>query len=327
LIDLSKSPLYTAIGPTWYRGTATCSALVEGDVLAGAFARIDASRVVMGHTSTITRQVQQRMGGRTVEIDTGMLKEEYNGSGNALIIEGDKLTVANQDGRSDLSPVEHPILVGHESIPLDDDGLATVLSQGNLVELKIEGESRRFVEVTSGDLTVFAHFRESQDDHFAPELAAYRLDRMLGLGMVPVTTRREVDGKSGTLQLVPATSVTDAELSAMNTSVGAPCSLDKQAAAMRVFDALIDNSARTPSTMLYDPEDLLLILVDHGGAFATVGPGHVAHAEVTAGKQWRTALRGLDDDALRAELGDVLDEQQLAELKQRRDALLDNSDD
>jgi hypothetical protein len=331
LIDLSKSPLHTSIGPTWYRGTAMCSALVEGDVLAGAFAKIDASRVVMGHTSTITRQVQQRMDGRTVEIDTGMLKEEYNGSGNALIIEGDKLTVANQDGRSGLSAVEHPMRVGHESIPLDDDGLAIVLSQGNLVELNVEGESRRFVEVTSGDLTVFAHFRESQDESqdnsFAPELAAYRLDRMLGLGMVPVTTRREVDGQPGTLQLVPANSVTDAELAAMKTSVRAPCSLDKQAAAMRVFDALIDNSARTPSAMLYDPEDLLLILVDHGAAFATVGPGHIAHAEITAGKQWRTALRGLDDDALRAELGDVLDEQQLADLKQRRDALMSNLDD
>ena len=77
--------------------------------------------------------------------------------------------------------------------------------------------------------------------------------------------------------------------------------------------------------MLYDPQEFLLILVDHGAAFATVGPGHIAHAEITAGKQWRAALRGLNDDALRAELGDVLDEQQLVELKQRRDALLNNS--
>jgi hypothetical protein len=55
-LDLTRSPLHTAIGPTWYRGTALCSALVEGDVLAGAFAQLDASRVVMGHTSTVTRQ-------------------------------------------------------------------------------------------------------------------------------------------------------------------------------------------------------------------------------------------------------------------------------
>lgn len=327
VIDFSKSPLHTPIGPTWYRGTATCSALIEGDVLAGAFARIGASRVVMGHTSTITRQVQQRANGRTVEIDTGMLKAAYEGSGNALIIEGDRLTVANQDGRSDLSPIAHPIRVGHESIPLGDDELAIVLSQGKLADLQNEGEPRRLVVVTSGEVAVFAQFRESQDDRFAPELAAYRLDRMLGLGMVPVVTRREINGQPGTLQLVPANSVNDAELVAIKARIGAPCSLDKQSAAMRVFDALIGNPARTPSTMLYDPEELELILVGHDAAFGTAWPGHSAHAELTVGKDWQIALRELDGAALRDALGDVLDGQQLAELEQRRDALLNNSND
>jgi hypothetical protein len=327
VIDLSKSPLHTPIGPTWYRGTATCSALVEGDVLASAFAKIDASRVAMGHTSTITRQVQQRANGRTVEIDTGMLKESYQGSGNALIIEGERLTVANQDGRVDLSPVAHPIRVGHESIPLGDDELATVLSQGNLVELQNEVEPRRLVVVTSGEVAVFAQFRESQNDHFAPELAAYRLDRMLGLGMVPVAARREINGQPGILQLVPPSSVTDAELVGRKARIGAPCSLEKQAAAMHIFDVLIGNSARTPSTMLYDPEDMLLILIGHEEAFGTTWPGHSAHAEFRVGKDWQMALRQLDGDALGEVLGDVLDGQQLAELEQRRDALVNHSND
>jgi hypothetical protein len=326
-IDLSKSPLHTPIGPTWYRGTATCSALVEGDVLASAFAKIDASRVVMGHTSTITRQVQQRANGRTVEIDTGMLKESYQGSGNALIIEGDRLSVANQDGRSDLSPVAHPIRVGHESIPLGDDELAIILSQGNLVELPNGGEPRHLVVVTSDEVAVFARFSESQDDRFAPEIAAYRLDRMLGLGMVPVAIRREINGQPGTLQLAKANGMTEVVRVGIRAGIGAPCSLDKQAAAMRVFDALIGNSARTPSTMLYDSEEMLLSLVGHDAAFGTAWPGHSAHAELTVGKDWQIALRELDGGALRDALGDVLDGQQLAELEQRRDALLNNSHD
>lgn len=181
--------------------------------------------------------------------------------------------------------------------------------------------------VTSGEVAVFAQFRESQDDRFAPELAAYRLDRMLGLGMVPVVTRREINGQPGTLQLVPANSVNDAELVAIKARIGAPCSLDKQSAAMRVFDALIGNPARTPSTMLYDPEELELILVGHDAAFGTAWPGHSAHAELTVGKDWQIALRELDGAALRDALGDVLDGQQLAELEQRRDALLNNSND
>ncbi len=329
VIDLSKSPLHSPIGPTWYRGTAVCNALVEGDVLASAFARIDASRVVMGHSSTVTRQVQQRGGGTTVEIDTGMLKAVYNGSGNALVIEGDRLTVVNQDGGTGMSPIEHPIRVGHPSIPVDDDEIARILSGGDLIEPAIEGETRRLLEVTSNELTVTAHFRENQDDRFAPELAAYKLDRMLGLGMVPVTIHRDVDGQSGTLQLVPMNAVSDAEIAGIKGTIAASCSFDKQAAAMQVFDALIDNSSRAPSTMLYDPDDVLLILINHGEAFdAGIAVfGHSPYTGLTVGKQWQTALRELDDNALQAELGGVLDERRLAGLMQRRDALLSNSND
>lgn len=327
VLDLTRSPLHSAIGPTWYRGTALCSALVEGDVLAGAFARLDASRVVMGHTSTVTRQVQQRANGRTVEIDTGMLAERYYGSGNALIIEGDRLTVVNEDGRTGLSPVDHPILVGHESIPVDGDALAEFLATGDVVELETEEETRRLVEVRSNGLSVVAQFRESPDNGVVPEIAAYRLDRTLGLGMVPVTARRELDGQSGTLQLFPANAVSDAELVGIKDQLDAPCALDKQAAAMRVFDALIDNSSRTPSTMLYSPDEVLLMLVDHGTAFGAGVPwaGHSPYAGLTIGDEWRSALGKLDDATIRADLGDVLDEEQLDGLMQRRDALLNNS--
>jgi len=116
ILELSQSPLYGSAGPTWYRGTATCNKLVEGDQLNIALSKVGAERVVMGHTSTITRQVQQRMNGRIVEIDTGMLKSSYEGSGNALIIESGELSVVNEDGRTGLLPIAHPMRVGHESI-------------------------------------------------------------------------------------------------------------------------------------------------------------------------------------------------------------------
>jgi hypothetical protein len=317
LIDLSRSPLHSSIGPTWYRGTTMCSPLVESDVLASALAEIDASRVVMGHTSTSTRNVQQRSNGRTIEIDTGMLAEAYEGSGNALIIEGDRLSVVNQDGRTGLSPIDHPIRVGHESVPLGEAELLNVLAHGDLVELSVEEGARRLMEVTHNGLTVFAHFNESPDSQFASEIAAYRLDRMLGLGMVPVTVRRKVDGQFGTLQLLPAEMVSDTELAGFRDRIGAPCTLDKQAAAMRVFDALIGNTERSPTTMLYDTTDLLLILTNHGDTFdaGTVWSGYFSPGR---------ALRRLDDDALQAKLGEVLNVQQLEALRQRRDALLDS---
>ena len=327
VIDLSLSPLHKPVGPTWYRGTASCSGLIEGDSLDVALSQIGAKRVVMGHTSTVTRSVQQRMGGRTVEIDTGMLKSTYHGSGNALIIEDDKLRVVNQDGRTALSPIEHPVRVGHEDMAIDDDGLAEILRTGNVTQLASDGAAWQLMHVATDEQRVFAYFRKSPEDHQAvPELAAYELDRMLQLGMIPVTIRREIDGNQGTLQFVPADAITERERVATGQVGAVPCGLEKQQAAMHVFDALINNVVRTPSTMLYSPEDWLLMLVDHEYSFGADSdrPEHLKDVDLAIGNQWREALRKLDDDTLHDALGDLLDEQQLAALGRRRDILINN---
>lgn len=327
VIDLTLSPLHKPVGPTWYRGTASCSGLIEGDALDVAFAKIGAERVVMGHTYTVTRTIQQRMSGRTIEIDTGMLKSAYRGTGNALIIEGDKVHVVNQDGGTELSPIEHPVRVGHEEMAIDDDGLAEILRTGFVTQLAADGAAWKLVHVETDEQWVFAYFRDLPEGHqSAPEIAAYKLDRMLQLGMIPVTVRREIDGKQGTLQFVPADAITERERVATGQGDGAPCGLDKQQSAMHVFDVLINNGVRTPSTMLYSPDNWLLMLVDHEHSFGTDAgrPEHLRNVELAIGNQWRNALRKLDDNTLRDALGDILDEQQLAALGHRRDSLIND---
>ena len=325
VIDLSLSPLHKPVGPTWYRGTAMCNKLIEGDALDVALEKIGAKRVVMGHTYTVTRQVQQRMGGRVIEIDTGMLNATYKGSGNALIIEGDTVTVVNQDGRADLLPIEHPLRVGHESIAVDDEGMAGILLSGDISELNSDGAAWRLVRVSTDEHTVFAYFRKlPAGEVFVPELAAFRLDRMLRLGMVPVTVRREIDGHDGTLQFVPADAISETKRVVTGVGVSMHCSVDKQIGAMHVFDALIHNASRSPSSMVYSPDDWLLLLIDHANSFTTDDdrPLHLKNTDLSVGEQWRTALQELDDEYLREELADVLGQQRLAALSNRRDALI-----
>ncbi len=93
---------------------------------------------------------------------------------------------------------------------------------------------------------------------------------------------------------------------------------------MYVFDALIGNPARTPSSMLYSPEDWLLMLVDHENSFGieTDRPAYLKEIELAIGDQWRTVLLKLDDEVLRANLAEVLDEQRMAALSKRRDAMI-----
>jgi hypothetical protein len=328
VIDAGGSALHGPAGPTWYRGTAACSEVIEADALSVALEKIGASRVVMGHTTTITRSVQQRMNGRVVEIDTGMLKRSYDGSGNALIIEDGELTVINQDGTRDVVPTAHPVRVGHESIPISDDELADILLNGELVASNSYGVARKLVQVTAGEHTVSGYFvPASKENGSVPELAAYRLDRILGLGMVPVTVRRKIEGQMGTLQYVPVGTMTERERVASGKGRSMPCSLDKQLAGMYVFDALTHNSGRTPSSMLYSPDDWLLILTDHENAFGAESefPDYLDGVELRVGDQWRTVLFRLDNEVLDEALGDALNETSLEALLHRKDALIRSS--
>lgn len=328
LVELSESPLHGSEGPLWYRGTAACSSFVEGDHLDAALSRIGATRVVVGHTPTVTRRVQQRINGNVIEIDTGMLYPSYRGSGNALIIEGDTVTVVNQDGRTNLSPIAHPRRVGYRSETIDAEVLTGILTDGAVVDENPDAEGPRLMRVTSGDDTVLAYFRVAPGENgFVPELAAYRLDRMLHLDMVPVTVRREIAGQQGTLQFIPSEVLTERDRAAAGEGGRARCSLDRQKRAMTIFDALIGNPARTPSSMLYSPEDWQLMLVDHERSFDTdmkVLP-YLQDNEIAIGDYSRTVLSELDDEALYKGLGEVLDKKRLAALAQRRDALLEHA--
>jgi hypothetical protein len=163
-----------------------------------------------------------------------------------------------------------------------------------------------------------------EEESFVPELAAFKLDRMLGLGMIPVTVHREIGGQQGTLQFVPADTMTERERVADGVGRTTPCPLGKQVRAMQVFDVLIGNHERTPSSMLYSPENWLLVLIDHEKSFGIDSDQLATLNEigVAIGDQWRTTMLKLDDEVLREQLGDVLNERRLEALGDRRDALI-----
>ena len=268
------------------------------------------------------------MNGRILEINTGILESVYKGSGYALIIEDDALSVVSESGETDLSPIAAPRRVGYRSREFDDDALVNILTNGTIVDSEIEDAAWKLVQVVAGDQTVFAYFNAlPREKGFVPEVAAYRIDRMLGLDMIPVTVRREIAGQQGTLQFVPAETLSERERVADEKGSGAPCSLKRQRSAMYVYDALINNPTRTPLSMLYSPDNWQLMLVNHENSFSTKKdrPAYLKNVEFTIGDQWRTALSELDDEILRTNLGDVLDDRRLAALAKRRDALIEDS--
>lgn len=325
IIDLSKSSVHGPEGPLWYRGTVGCGALIEGDRLTAALRAVGAERVVIGHTPTQTREVLARIDGRVIEIDTGMLSIAYHGSGHALIIENDDLWVASER-TTDLHRVaEHPRRVGFRPGNLSAANLEYLLLHGEIVSMSNDSSGRKLVEVKRDETTISAVFTEDDNrDGLNPELAAYRLDRLIGLDMVPVTVTREIDGKKGALQFVPANTRTEQYRTSSGGGGDAWCPLPDQWGAMYIYDTLIYNPGRAQTAMLYNMENWQLILNDNGKTFGTKRgrPPYLAQAPLDINSYWRRALTSLDDETLATAFGDVLDKRRITALAKRRDLLL-----
>ena len=136
--------------------------------------------------------------------------------------------------------------------------------------------------------------------------------------------QREVDGRDGTVQFLPTKTMDEGGRAAEGRGYGATCPLSDQHMAMYVFDTLIFNEGRTRERMLYDLRDWGLMLIEHDGAFGTRKgrPRHLANAPLAFSDGWVTALRELTDDALTANLADVLPSKRIRALADRRDEVL-----
>jgi hypothetical protein len=104
------------------------------------------------------------------------------------------------------------------------------------------------------------------------EIAAYRLDKLIGLNMVPPAVERKFDGKRGALVLWAENKYS--LLKVMEDGIRIPDEAldhtEKMKYLARAWDSLIGNEDRTQQNVLYT-EDWRMILFDHSRAFRSTG--------------------------------------------------------
>jgi len=315
--------LFSYQSPHWYRGHTYCSELIEGDRIAAALDKIGATRVMIGHTPTPTREVTQRLDGRVIQIDTGMNTSYYKGSGHALVVIGDEVAVLNEDGSAGIPPVQAARRVGaRPKAGLSVEDIENLLAFGEITEVDEAGKDA--FEVTLDGTTLDARFIKGKRGEMHPEVAAYRLDRLLKLDMVPVTVLREYDGKSGALQFVPVKRMDEMQRQRQKSGGGAWCPLPEQWDNMMIFDTLIANDARSADSIYYDLTTWQVMLIGYNSAFSlsTAKSTRFKDGKIRIGRSWKEAMKALDTDTLQATLGDVLDKRRIRALAKRRDLLL-----
>jgi hypothetical protein len=100
------------------------------------------------------------------------------------------------------------------------------------------------------------------------EIAAYRLDKLIGLNTIPVAVEREFNGEPGALSLWATSQYS--LLKIMDENIEIPEAVRQKVDDMkyvtRAFDSLIANEDRTQQNILYT-KDWRTILIDHSRSF------------------------------------------------------------
>jgi hypothetical protein len=322
-VAADADPMLSVDGPNWYRGAALCNECSERDVLNPILAALGARRLVIGHTPTRDGRVASRFEGRVIRLDAGMNREVYHGHPAALLL-GDgepRVVYADADPPQPVGIPAEPFYVTPPAI--DDARVAAILAEGRVT---LDGSTSAAVDATvelEGQ-RVRAVFTPADVEAARRELAAYRLDRALRLGLVPATVQREVDGRTGVLQARPASFVTQAEVEARSLRPDGWCALAPQFDLMYAFDAVIGNDGRTRERILYDASEWSLLLTGHAQAFGSgkALPRHLRSGVLHPGAEMRRRLAALDDATLDQALGDLLSEREIRALAARRDAVL-----
>jgi hypothetical protein len=100
-------------------------------------------------------------------------------------------------------------------------------------------------------------------ESYKAEIAAYHLDRLLDMHMVPPVVERKIDGLVGAAMLwVEDTKGWDLKKPVQGPEPG----WSKQISRMKLFDQLIGNIDRNQGNLIYDA-DWHLFLIDHSRAF------------------------------------------------------------
>ena len=151
-------------------------------------------------------------------------------------------------------------------------------------------------------------------ESYRSEIAAYELDKLLGMDMVPPTVEKRVDGEQGAAMLwvKPVRGWKEVE------HLSKPEKWNRQAVRMKMFDNLIHNPDRNAGNLLVD-DDWNLYLIDHSRAF--ISEKKLPFTMIRIDSEIWDKMLALDEPTLMAALGTWIDRGSIRAMLRRRDAM------
>ncbi len=158
-------------------------------------------------------------------------------------------------------------------------------------------------------------------DSWKFEIAAYELNKMLNMDMIPPVVERTHGMQKGSMQLWIDGCMTELERSTKKMQPPGPMGWRQQIYKVRVFDNLIYNIDRNLGNLLITP-DWRLIMIDHTRCFKSMGELRMAKDLTFFSKSLMESLRGLNEKDCEARCGKYLTGPEIKSTLERRDKIL-----
>jgi hypothetical protein len=206
-----------------------------------------------------------------------------------------------------------------------DIPLGVTLPKKLTLELRGESHNAAFKSIDeSAPLKVFGDgTREANfQDSYRTEIAAYEVDKLIGLGMVPATVERTFDGKRGSAQFW-VDSIMD-ETTRLEKKIEPPDVVrwNNMWAKSQVWDNLIYNVDRNRGNMLIT-KDWEIILIDHSRSFRPWEKLKNPADLTRFSKSLLEGLSQLNEQNLKEKTEKYLSKDQRKAVLKRRDLILD----
>jgi hypothetical protein len=326
--------VYNPQSPLWYRQDD----ITSQEEIEKILANLGAARMVVGHNflgsgggSPIVLQESDvaRFEKKVWMIDTGIGYSDLGGILYALIIENGKFDFYTGSAEPAAeSPEEKPTSEGPQTPEEVEEFLRTAMPL-----VVVPGAAGRTdpwkVRLESNGIARWAQFKyinrprpEPIPDSFSYEIAAYELDKYLGLNLVPPAVRKTIKETTGSLQIFVENAVRESDRKRENIPPGDPEAFEQSMADLKVFENLVYDACGNDKDTLVQKETDKIYRVDFSEAFAPES-GTIPGCEIRrCSRRLYQRLCDWDQETVKVFLSTYLNEEEIRALHARREAIV-----